>query len=78
MGTTLKSTATSGFILNYPQNYKMVKDVSILFYRISSVKLQMARPNLKGKKICVQDFQSNAQPVLQFLKLILFNQKKFM
>lgn len=28
----------------------MVKDVSILFYRISSVKLQMALPNLEGKK----------------------------
>lgn len=58
-------------MLNYPQNYQMVKDVSILFYRISSVKLQMALPNLEGKKN--QDFQSHAQPVLQFLKLILFN-----
>ena len=28
----------------------MVKDVSILFYRISSIKLQMALPNLEGKK----------------------------
>lgn len=37
-------------MLNYPQNYQMVKDVSILFYRISSVKLQMALPNLEGKK----------------------------
>lgn len=59
-------------MLNYPQNYQMVKDVSILFYRISSVKLQMALPNLEGKKKN-QDFQSHAQPVLQFLKLILFN-----
>ena len=53
-------------MLNYPQNYQMVKDVSILFYRISSV------PNLEGGKK-IQDFQSNAQPVLQFLKLIIFN-----
>ena len=45
-------------MLNYPQNYQMVKDVSILFYRISSVNLQMAQPNL-GKKIHGQDFQSN-------------------
>lgn len=51
-------------MLNYPQNYQMVKDVSILFYRISSVKLQMAQPNLEGKKIYVQDSQSNAQSVL--------------
>ena len=53
-------------MLNYPQNYQMVKDVSILFYRISSIKLQMALPNLEGKK-------NQDQPVLQFFKLILFN-----
>lgn len=55
-------------MLNYPQNCQMVKVISILFYRISSVKLKMVQPNLQGKKIHVQDFQSNAQSVLQYLK----------
>lgn len=64
-------------MLNYPQNYQMVKDVSILFYRISSVKLQIAQPNLEGKKIHVQDKVMLSQ-FYSSLKLILFNWMNFM
>lgn len=70
IGTTLKSTATSGSMLNYAQN-QMAKDVSILFDRISSIKLQMAQPNLEGKRIRIQALKKCSVSFISTLKSIL-------